>query len=70
VDFYSGIVYNALSIPRDLFTPIFATSRVSGWIAHTLEQLGDNRRIRPRAAYIGPQEAHWIPIEERGRSNR
>jgi citrate synthase len=69
VDFYSGIVYNALSIPRDLFTPIFATSRVSGWIAHILEQLGDNRLIRPRAEYIGPQEAHWIPIEERGRSN-
>ena len=68
VDFYSGIVYNALSIPRDLFTPIFAVSRVSGWIAHILEQLGDNRLIRPRAEYIGPQEGHWIPIEERGRS--
>ena len=66
VDFYSGIVYNALHIPRDLFTPIFAISRVSGWIAHILEQLGDNRLIRPRAEYIGPQEGHWVPIAQRG----
>ena len=66
VDFYSGIVYNALGIERTLFTPIFAVSRVSGWIAHILEQLGDNRLIRPRAEYTGPQEAHWVPIEQRG----
>jgi citrate synthase len=66
VDFYSGIVYKALGIPGVLFTPIFAVARVSGWLAHILEQLGDNRLIRPRAEYTGPQEARWLPIEQRG----
>ena len=55
VDFYSASTYHALGIPIDLFTPIFAVSRVSGWTAHVLEQYANNRLIRPRAEYIGPQ---------------
>lgn len=65
VDFYSASVYTYLGIPRDLFTPIFAMSRVSGWIAHILEQYADNRLIRPRAEYIGPQQRSYVPIDQR-----
>lgn len=65
VDFYSASVYTALGIPRDLFTPIFAISRVSGWTAHILEQYSDNRLIRPRAEYTGPSNVRFVPIEER-----
>jgi citrate synthase len=66
VDFYSAVVYRMLGIPADLFTPIFAISRVSGWTAHVLEQYRDNVLIRPRAQYIGPPERPYVPIEERG----
>jgi citrate synthase len=65
VDFYSASVYTSLEIPRDLFTPIFAISRASGWTAHILEQLENNRLIRPRAEYTGPVNAKYIPIEKR-----
>ena len=65
VDFYSASVYTALEIPRDLFTPIFAMSRVSGWSAHILEQYEDNRLIRPRAEYVGPVNNSYIPIDQR-----
>lgn len=65
VDFYSASVYTALEIPRDLFTPIFAISRLSGWSAHILEQYQDNRLIRPRADYVGPVNAKYVPIEQR-----
>lgn len=65
VDFYSASVYTYLGIPRDLFTPIFAISRVSGWIAHVLEQYGDNRLIRPRAEYIGPDRRPYVAMKER-----
>jgi citrate synthase len=66
VDFYSASTYATLGIDIDLYTPIFALSRISGWAAHVIEQLDDNRLIRPRAEYIGPvYPAHWIPIEER-----
>jgi citrate synthase len=65
VDFYSASVYTSLQIPRDLFTPIFAVSRVSGWTAHILEQYADNRLIRPRAEYVGPTNAHYVPIDRR-----
>ena len=54
VDFYSASTYYLLGIPIELFTPIFAASRVSGWTAHILEQYANNRLIRPRAEYIGP----------------
>ncbi len=66
VDFYSASTYHTLGIELDLFTPIFAVSRISGWTAHVMEQLGDNRLIRPRAEYVGPSyPAHYIPIEQR-----
>jgi len=65
VDFFSAPVFYTLNIPVDLFTPIFACSRISGWVAHTLEQLRDNRLIRPLALYTGPEQAEYIPISER-----
>jgi citrate synthase len=65
VDFYSASVYTSLGIPRDLFTPIFAMSRVSGWTAHILEQYEDNRLIRPRAEYVGPINNQYVPIDQR-----
>ncbi len=64
VDFYSASTYATLGIDIDLYTPIFAISRIAGWAAHIIEQLDDNRLIRPRAEYIGPvYPAHWVPIE-------
>jgi citrate synthase len=66
VDFYSASTYHTLGIDVDLFTPIFAVSRISGWTAHVIEQLDDNRLIRPRADYLGPEyPAPYIPIEQR-----
>ena len=65
VDFYSASVYHSLGIDHDLFTPIFAISRMSGWIAHILEQYENNRLIRPRAEYVGPDMQTYIPIEDR-----
>jgi len=65
VDFFSASVYHMLGIPDDLFTPVFAISRVAGWTAHILEQLGDNRLIRPRAIYTGPRDLTVKPIRER-----
>jgi citrate synthase len=66
VDFYSGTFYRALGIPDDLFTPVFAISRMSGWAAHILEQYAHNRLIRPRAEYVGAYDRHYVPIEQRG----
>ena len=65
VDFYSATVYYSLGIPTDLFTPIFAISRTSGWTAHVLEQLADNRLIRPQSVYIGPVGLKVVPVEQR-----
>jgi citrate synthase len=66
VDFYSASAYYSLGIPIDLYTPIFAVSRMSGWTAHVLEQYRNNRLIRPRAEYKGnPDGQTWIPIGER-----
>ncbi len=66
VDFYSASTYTTLGIPIDLFTPIFAVSRVAGWAAHVLEQLDDNRLIRPRAEYTGPEyPAPYTSLSER-----
>jgi citrate synthase len=65
VDFYSASLYHVLGLPIEAFTPVFACSRVSGWIAHCFEQYADNRLIRPRAHYNGPVNQHYIPIEER-----
>lgn len=65
VDFYSGLVYRKLGIPRDLFTPIFAIARTAGWLAHWKEQLGANRIYRPSQIYTGPAERAWLPLESR-----
>lgn len=66
VDFYSAPMYYVTGIPLDLYTPIFAISRMSGWCAHVLEQHADNRLIRPRADYIGPINRAWVPPARRG----
>jgi len=66
VDFYSATVYHSLGIPMDLYTPIFAVSRISGWTAHSLEQYANNRLIRPRADYTGPSyPQRFTPLEQR-----
>ncbi|HMZ80780.1 MAG TPA: citrate synthase [Acidobacteriota bacterium] len=65
VDFFSGTVLHALKIPTDLFTPVFACSRVSGWSAHVLEQLNNNRLIRPVADYQGAIKMEYTPIDQR-----
>jgi len=65
VDFYSGLVYRKLGIPNDLFTPIFAISRVAGWLAHWKEQLNTNRIFRPTQIYTGEHEVPYTPIEQR-----
>jgi citrate synthase len=66
VDFYSASTYYSLGIPIDLYTPIFAVSRISGWTAHVLEQYANNRLIRPRADYVGPEyPQRFVPIEQR-----
>ena len=65
VDAYSASTYYVMGIPLDLYTPIFAISRISGWTAHILEQYADNKLIRPRAEYIGPRNVPYVPIDER-----
>jgi citrate synthase len=65
VDFFSGAVYNLLGIPKILFTPIFAISRVAGWLAHILEQRSDNRLYRPKSLYVGTEPRAFLPVEKR-----
>lgn len=65
VDFFSASVYHMLGIDIDLFTPIFAMSRITGWTAHLLEQWRDNRLIRPRARYVGPRDLKVVPLDRR-----
>lgn len=65
VDFYSASVYYTLGIPIELFTPIFAISRVAGWTAHVMEQLMDNRIMRPDSEYVGPRNQKYIPLDQR-----
>jgi citrate synthase len=65
VDAYSASTYYMMGIPLDLYTPIFAMSRISGWTAHILEQYADNKLIRPRAEYVGPRNVPYVPIEDR-----
>ncbi len=65
VDFYSASTYHYLGIPTDLFTPIFAMSRVAGWTAHVMEQYSDNRLIRPVSEYIGERDTRYTPIDKR-----
>jgi len=65
VDFFSASTYYMMGIPLDLYTPIFAVSRISGWTGHILEQYADNKLIRPRAEYVGPRDLSYMPIEQR-----
>jgi citrate synthase len=65
VEFYTALVLHGLDLDVPLFTPTFAMSRVSGWIAHAFEQRAANRLIRPQSEYIGPRDRHWIAIEDR-----
>ena len=65
VDFYSATVYYSLGIPTDLFTPLFAIARTAGWTAQVLEQLAENRLIRPRAKYVGAEGLKFVPITDR-----
>jgi citrate synthase len=66
VDFYSGIVFDKIGVPRDLFTSVFAVSRVSGWCAHWLEQVNDNRIFRPEQIYRGQREQPYVAMNQRG----
>jgi citrate synthase len=65
VDFFSGIVYQSLGIPTDLFTPIFAIARVVGWLSHWLEQLPNNRIFRPEQIYVGKHDQPYVPLAQR-----
>jgi citrate synthase len=65
VDFYSASTFYMMGIPLDLYTPIFAVSRISGWTGHILEQYANNKLIRPRAEYIGPRDVPYVPMDER-----
>jgi citrate synthase len=65
VDFYAAPIFYLLGIPIPLYTPIFAASRVFGWIAHYNEQLKDNKIIRPDVEYVGPRGLKYVPIEQR-----
>ncbi len=70
VEFYTALVLHGLGLDVPLFTPTFAMSRVSGWIAHAVEQRAANRLIRPKSEYVGPRDRHWIPVENRGGPER
>jgi citrate synthase len=65
VDFFSGVVYQSLGIPTDLFTPIFAIARTAGWLAHWLEQLQGNKIFRPEQIYVGKRDVPYVPLEQR-----
>jgi citrate synthase len=65
VDFFSGVIYNAMGIDTDMFTPIFAVARIAGWSARILEYLPENRLFRPRAVYVGDLESNYTPIDQR-----
>ena len=65
VDFYSASTYYMMGIPLDLFTPIFAISRIAGWTGHILEQYADNKLIRPRAEYVGKRDVKYVPLDQR-----
>jgi citrate synthase len=66
VEFYTALLLQAIELPVPVFTPTFAVARVGGWTAHVLEQAREDRLIRPRAAYVGPIDRAWVPLEERG----
>ena len=65
VDFYSGLVFQGLGIPTDLFTPVFAVARIAGWTAQVIEYWEDNRLLRPLDWYVGPKDLVYVPVDER-----
>jgi citrate synthase len=65
VEFYTALLLHGLGLDAALFTPTFAVSRVSGWIAHAFEQRGANRIIRPQSEYVGPRDWKWVPLSDR-----
>jgi citrate synthase len=65
VDFYSATTYHCIGLKLDLFTPMFAMSRISGWAGHIIEQLSDNRLYRPTTIYVGQHDVAYTPIEKR-----
>ena len=65
VEFYTALLLHGLGFNTALFTPTFAASRISGWIAHTLEQRRANRLIRPQSEYLGPRDRKWVPLDRR-----
>jgi citrate synthase len=65
VEFYTAVLLHGVGIPKELFTPTFAIARAGGWTAHCLQQLDDNRLIRPRAKYVGEKDRTWTPLEDR-----
>ena len=65
MEFYTALLLHGLGLEVPLFTPTFAISRVSGWIAHALEQQRANRIIRPQSEYVGPLDRRWVPLAER-----
>ena len=65
LDFYTAVAYLLMGIPRELYTPVFVCSRITGWCAHVIEQQDHNRLIRPRALYTGPTTRSYVPIDRR-----
>ncbi len=65
VELFAALILHAVDVPSELFTPVFAVGRTSGWTAHMIEQLEDNRLIRPASIYVGPRDLKWKPVEER-----
>ena len=65
VDFYSATTYYSIGLATDLFTPMFVMSRIAGWVGHCMEQLADNKLIRPRCEYVGPHQKPYVAIADR-----